>query len=59
LQKKNCTTINDFYQNNGIKKRCATMTISNCLFLPTSENPRGFSVWCVLAKLSAKPRNYS
>lgn len=26
---------------------------------PTSENPRGFSVWCVLAKLSAKPRNYS
>ena len=35
------------------------MAISNCLFLPTSENPRGFSVWCVLAKLSAKPRNYS
>lgn len=24
-----------------------------------SENPCGFSVWCVLAKLSAKPRNYS
>ena len=36
-----------------------TMAISNCLFSPTSENPRGFSVWCVLAKLSAKPRNYS
>ena len=35
------------------------MAISNCLFSPTSENPRGFSVWCVLAKLSAKPRNYS
>ena len=31
------------------------MAISNCLFSPTSENPRGFSVWCVLAKLSAKP----
>ena len=35
------------------------MAISNCLFSPTSENPRGFSVWCVLAELSAKPRNYS
>lgn len=35
------------------------MTISNCLFSPTSENPREFSAWCVLAKLSAKPRNYS
>ncbi|RXG28637.1 hypothetical protein SAMN04487999_0377 [Leeuwenhoekiella palythoae] len=30
------------------------MAISNCLFSPTSENPCGFSVWCVLAKLSAK-----
>jgi hypothetical protein len=28
------------------------MAISNCLFLPTSENPRGFSVWCVLENLS-------
>jgi hypothetical protein len=28
-----------------------TMAISNCLFSPTSENPRGFKVWCVLAKL--------
>ena len=36
-----------------------TMAISNCLFSPTYENPRGFSDWCVLAKLSAKPRNYS
>jgi len=36
-----------------------TLAISNCLFSPTSENPQGFSVWCVLAKLSAKPRNYS
>ena len=36
-----------------------TMAISNCLFSPTSENPRGFSAWCVLAKLSDNPRNYS
>ena len=36
-----------------------TMAISNCLFSPTSENPRGFSAWCVLVKLSANPRNYS
>ena len=35
------------------------MAISNGLLLPTSENPRGFSAWCVLAKLSAKPLNYS
>ena len=43
------------------------MAISNCLFSPTllqaqggaSENPRGFSVWYVLAKLSTNPRNYS
>src|SRR5690606_18694430 len=42
-----------------IKIRCTTMAISNCLFSPTSENPRRFSVWCVLAKLSGKPRNYS
>lgn len=34
------------------------MAISNCSFSPTSENPRGFSVWCVLAKLSAKPSYY-
>ena len=36
-----------------------TLAISNCLFSPTSENPHGFSVWCVLAKFNAKPRNYS
>jgi len=30
------------------------MAISNCLFSPTSENPRGFSVWCVLAKFGAQ-----
>jgi len=36
-----------------------TMAISNCSLSPTPENPRGFSVWCVLAKLSAKPSNYS
>jgi hypothetical protein len=41
------------------KKLHTTMAISNCWFSPTSENPRGFSVWCVLAKLSANPRNYS
>ena len=35
------------------------MAISNCLFSPASENPRGFSVWCILVKLSTKPRNYS
>ena len=35
------------------------MAISNCLFSLTSESPRGFSVWRVLAKFSAKPRNYS
>jgi hypothetical protein len=33
------------------------MTISNCLFSPTSENPRGFSVWCIHERLSAKPDN--
>ena len=27
------------------------MSTSNCLYSPTSENPRGFKVWCVLAKL--------
>ncbi len=36
-----------------------TMAISNWLFSAISENPRGFSVWCILAKLTAKPRNYS
>ncbi len=41
------------------KKLCLTMAISNCWFSPTSENPRGFSACCVLAKLSANPRNYS
>tara|TARA_R110002167_G_scaffold79828_1_gene219848 strand:- start:54 stop:191 length:138 start_codon:yes stop_codon:yes gene_type:complete len=44
---------------NQNKKRLTTMAISNCLFSPTSENPRGFSTWCVLGKLTAKPRNYS
>jgi len=23
------------------------MAVSNCLFLRTSENPQGFSAWCV------------
>ena len=35
------------------------MVISNCLFSLTSENPADFPTWCVLAKLSANPRNYS
>ena len=35
------------------------MAIINCLFSPTSENPRGFSAWCILAKFRANPRNYS
>ena len=33
------------------------MAISNCLFSPTSENPRGFSIRFLFAKLRAKPRN--
>ncbi|WP_282032426.1 hypothetical protein, partial [Aequorivita sinensis] len=45
--------------NIRMKKLLPTMAISNCLFSPTSENPRGFSVWCVLAKLGTKTRNYS
>jgi len=35
------------------------MPMSNCLLSPTSENPRGFSVWFVLAKLSTGTHNYS
>ncbi len=35
------------------------MAISNCLFSLTSENPRGFLVWFVFAKLTTKSRNYS
>lgn len=35
-----------------------TMTKRNCLFLTTSDNPRGFSVSCVIEKFSDKPRNY-
>ena len=35
------------------------MVISNCLFSPTYKNPHRFLVWCILAKLIAKPRNYS
>ncbi|CAM1366441.1 hypothetical protein TOREUM_30531 [Tenacibaculum litoreum] len=30
------------------------MAISNCLFSPTSENPRGFSVCCVHAKFTSQ-----
>jgi hypothetical protein len=39
--------------------RITTRAISNCLFSPTIENPRGFSIWCVIAKFRANPRNYS
>ncbi len=42
-----------------MKSQLTTMAISNCSFSPTSEKPRGFSVWCVLAKLSASSCNYS
>ena len=35
------------------------MAISNFLFSPTYEIPAEFPTWCVLAKLSAKPGNYS
>ena len=34
------------------------MAISNCLLPPTLEIPAEFPTWCVLAKLSANPRNY-
>jgi hypothetical protein len=35
------------------------MAISNCFYSPTSENLRGLSVWCVLAKLVSLTRNNS
>lgn len=35
------------------------MAINNCLLSPSSENPHGFSDWCMLAKLSDSPRKYS
>ena len=31
------------------------MAINNCFFSLASETPRGFSVWCVFAKLGANP----
>lgn len=34
------------------------MAISSCLFSPTFENPRRFSVWCLHAKLVAEACNY-
>lgn len=36
----------------------ATLAISNCTFSTTSENPRGFSAWRVLAMLSANPPSW-
>ena len=35
------------------------MVINNFLFLSTLEIMQGFLVWRVVAKLTAKPRNYS
>ncbi len=35
------------------------MAISNCLFSTTLEIPTELPTLCVLAKLSANPRNYS
>lgn len=46
-------------ENHLNKILCTTMAISNCYNSPTSENPLGFSVWCVPAKLIANPHNYS
>lgn len=37
----------------------STMAISNCLFSPLLKIPTEFSAWCVFAKSSANPRNYS
>ncbi len=33
------------------------MAISNCLFSPTSENPRGFTDLCLFVKVNTNPRN--
>ena len=33
------------------------MAISNCFYSTTSENPRGFSIRFLFAKLRAEPRN--
>lgn len=41
------------------KVQLPTLAINNCLFSPTLEIPAEFPTWCVLAKLSVKPRNYS
>lgn len=35
------------------------MAIINCLFSLTMKISAEFPIWCVLVKLSAKPRNYS
>ena len=46
-------------ENKKIKKRHTTMSIRNCLFSPTLGIPQEFPTWCVPAKLSAIPHNYS
>ena len=33
------------------------MSIRKCAFSPTSENPGGYSVWCILAVCSAHSHN--
>jgi len=33
------------------------MTISNCLFSPTSENSNEFSIWFLFAKFRAEQHN--
>tara|TARA_R110002072_G_scaffold203524_2_gene361476 strand:+ start:563 stop:712 length:150 start_codon:yes stop_codon:yes gene_type:complete len=45
--------------NSKNKSQQVTMAISNCFYSPTLEIPAEFPTWCVLAKLSANPRNYS
>ena len=49
----NLNIIFDFKINNLNKKRLATPCIINGWFLPTYENPRGFYIWCLFAKLVA------
>ena len=42
----------------GETKLLPTMTINNYLFFPSIEIPAEFKARCILAKLSAYPRNY-
>lgn len=49
----------EIVNSNKEKNQQPTLAKSNCLSSLTSENPLGFSAWCVLTKLSPKTRNYS